>query len=330
MSGEVEAAGAAATAGLTAAAIDGANREASGTPEDHGACLNCGAPLSGNFCSQCGQPAHLHRTLGHMVEEFLHGIVHFDTRAWRTLPYLLFRPGKLTHDYIHGKRTRYISPLAIYLLAVFSMFFVFSISGGSRVGLSEAPVAQTEGAPLESATEAPAGQAEGANVSPAELIRELNRTAEESGFSISTGNKKLDEKIKHKLENPELLIYKVQNTAYKLAFLLVPISLPFVWLLFFWKRGTTLFDHTVFILYSLTFASLLFLILGMLAFYPPLSRALNGALLLTTPVHMFFHLKGAYSLGWFSALWRTVLLMVFSFLCLVVFVLLIIALGLTG
>ena len=39
-------------------------------------------------------PAHLHRTLGHMIEEFLHGILHFDTRAWRTLPLLAWKPGK--------------------------------------------------------------------------------------------------------------------------------------------------------------------------------------------------------------------------------------------
>ena len=92
----------------------------------HGACPNCGAELHGEFCSACGQPAHLHRTLGHMVEEFLHGILHFDTRAWRTLPLLVFRPGTLTREYIHGKRARYISPLAMFLLLIFTMFAVFA------------------------------------------------------------------------------------------------------------------------------------------------------------------------------------------------------------
>ena len=61
------------------------------------------------------------------------------------------------------------------------------------------------------------------------------------------------------MKNPELAVYKIQNAAYKYAFLLVPISLPFVWLLFIWRRGTTLFDHAVYILYSLSFVSLLFI-----------------------------------------------------------------------
>src|SRR5690606_5903724 len=91
--------------------------------------------ISGKFCQACGQPAHIHRTLGHMVEEFLHGIIHFDTRAWRTLPLLVFRPGTLTREYIHGKRARYISPLAMFLLVIFSMFAVFAFTGGANLGV---------------------------------------------------------------------------------------------------------------------------------------------------------------------------------------------------
>lgn len=134
MSTEVEAVGAAVTAGLAASLVDG---EKSHGEAAHGACANCGAQLSGNYCATCGQPAHVHRTLGHMVEEFLHGLLHFDTRAWCTLPMLVFRPGTLTRDYIHGKRARFISPLAIFLLAVFTMFVVFAFAGGGQAGVVE-------------------------------------------------------------------------------------------------------------------------------------------------------------------------------------------------
>ena len=92
MSGEFEAAGALATAGLAAGAIEG--RE--GGQQGEGGCANCGAPLQGAYCHACGQAAHPHRSLVHVFEEFLHGILHFDTKAWRTLPMLAFRPGTLT------------------------------------------------------------------------------------------------------------------------------------------------------------------------------------------------------------------------------------------
>ena len=52
----------------------------------------------------------------HVIGEFLHGLLHFDTKAWRTLPMVIFRPGTLTRNYVYGKRARYISPLTLFLL----------------------------------------------------------------------------------------------------------------------------------------------------------------------------------------------------------------------
>ena len=321
MSGEVEAAGAAITAGLVAGAIDG---KKSHREHVHGPCANCGAELDGDFCAACGQPAHIHRTLGHMVEEFLHGLLHFDTRAWRTMPMLVFRPGTLTRDYIHGKRARFVSPLAIFLLTVFTMFVVFAFAGGSRVGVdeqihSEAVASLAEGLPVDGVPAQTVAAAEEVNedgevttiTNNDNSYASIGEAAREGKIRIQTGWPYLDKKIQHKLENPELAVYKFQNAAYKFAFLLVPISLPFLWLLFFWKRGLTLFDHTVYILYSLSFVSLLFIAMSLMSSAPDIFGWLIPLLTLSVPVHAFFHLKGAYGLGWFSALWRTPTLLVF-------------------
>ena len=97
MSGDFEAVGALATAGLAAHVLDesGADRRVA-----HGLCANCETPLEGHYCHACGQAGHVHRTVGHIFEEFLHGLYHFDSKAWRTLPRLVFHPGKLTRDYV--------------------------------------------------------------------------------------------------------------------------------------------------------------------------------------------------------------------------------------
>ncbi|MEQ1781837.1 MAG: DUF3667 domain-containing protein [Hyphomonadaceae bacterium] len=333
MSGEIEAAGAAVTAGLVAGAIE---RGGPAGEHVHGACPNCGAELHGEFCSACGQPAHLHRTLGHMVEEFLHGILHFDTRAWRTLPLLVFRPGTLTREYIHGKRARYISPLAMFLLLIFTMFAVFAFAGGASIGVgnvsdeTHSVVVSTDApAPPEAAA---AGEAHRYDADPkkGDIFQQVKAAYEEGDIRVNTGVPFLDDKIKHKLENPELAFYKVQNAAYKFAFLLVPISLPFVWLLFFWKRGLTLFDHTVYILYSLSFVSLLFIVMSLMSGWPGVFEFMMPWLLLSIPVHAYFQMKGGYSLGWFSALWRTPVLMMFATFGLTFFLIAIILLGLTG
>ena len=334
MSGEIEAAGAVVTAGLVAGAID-----KGGPAGGHvrGACPNCGAELHGAFCSACGQPGHLHRTLGHMVEEFLHGILHFDTRAWRTLPLLVFRPGTLTREYIHGKRARYISPLAMFLLLIFTMFAVFAFAGGASVGVGKdvnvatgETVISTDAVPPPE-TSVP-GEVRRYQVDPekGDIFQQIREAYESGDLKVNTGIEFLDKKVKHKLENPELAFYKIQNAAYKFAFLLVPISLPFLWLLFFWKRGLTLFDHTVYILYSLSFVSLLFIVMSLLSAWGWGFEFFMPWLLLSIPVHAYFQMKGGYSLGWFSALWRTPVLMMFALLGLTFFLIAIILLGVTG
>jgi hypothetical protein len=69
-------------------------------------CANCGAALLGPFCHECGQAAHVHRSLSHLLHELLHHLLHFETRGWQTLPLLIVRPGLLTRRYIDGQRKR--------------------------------------------------------------------------------------------------------------------------------------------------------------------------------------------------------------------------------
>jgi len=96
-------------------------------------CANCGATLNGAYCHECGQSSHIHRSLWHMLEELLHGILHFETKSWRTFPMLAFYPGHLTRAYIDGKRTQYVSPLALFLFMIFTMFMVFSTTSSNLV-----------------------------------------------------------------------------------------------------------------------------------------------------------------------------------------------------
>ena len=65
--------------------------------------------------------------------------------------------------------------------------------------------------------------------------------------------------------NPQLAIYKLQTAAYKFSWLLIPLSLPFLWLLFPFSRRFRLYDHTVFVTYSLSFMTLLACVVALLA-----------------------------------------------------------------
>ena len=67
-------------------------------------CANCGAPLAGEYCAACGQrhEPHVH-TVGHFAAEAFESITHADSRLWRTLWYLLARPGRLTREFFAGQ-----------------------------------------------------------------------------------------------------------------------------------------------------------------------------------------------------------------------------------
>ena len=78
----------------------------------------------------------------------------------------------------------------------------------------------------------------------------------------------LNERVAATLRNPDLALYQIQDAASKFSFLLAPMSLPFIALLFLWKRGVTLYDHMAYALYALAFAALLFSVVVLLGKIP--------------------------------------------------------------
>jgi hypothetical protein len=332
----------------------------------HAACANCGTILAGPFCVQCGQAAHIHRSLLHLVEEVLHGVLHFDAKGWKTLPLLVLAPGRLTRDYIDGQRTKYVSPLALFLFLLFMSFFVASFVGKAPIDnlltpyapeqrqaladdykerIAKARTAEThaqsrlangsdpaiwqkaadaaraaikkneqELASLLAPTVSAPASAAAPPAKESNAVRVANQL-QKNGW-VHSDVPQIDAATKLALKNPDLAAYKIKNTAYKFSFLIVPISLPFLWLMFLNKPGSAMFDHAVFVLYSLCFMSLLFIAMVLL------ERIGWDALIpwmvaLVPPVHIWAQLRGTYRIGHFAALWRTlVLLLVASFVML--------------
>ncbi len=150
-------------------------------------------------------------------------------------------------------------------------------------------------------------------------------------FSINGKNNSgvgwLDEALDHASENPRLLLYKVQSNAYKYSWALIPLSVPFLWLIFAWRRQYKMFDHAVFVTYSISFMMLLFTISACLLQFDSVAALGGLAIFLIPPVHMYKQIKYAYQTGRFGAAVRTLCLIFVAFTVLGIFASIILALG---
>ncbi len=358
MQGGFEAAGDLATGGLIGRALEPEAGEAvAHGPHAHGRCLNCQTALVGDYCHECGQAAHVHKTLWSIVHDVLHGVFHFEGKIYRTIPMLFYKPGSLTRRYIAGERVRFVSPLALFLFSVFLMVATFETIGApfgtpgkddsftklsapeiqAQIDKNQALDAKLSPqlAALEkeqAAIKAKGGDTEAIEDRVDKLRDELESVREDlkgartakslmdgkSGytdefgkpnFDVHTGSATLDERIKKAAKSPELFFYKMQSSAYKFSWALVPISLPFIWLLFFWHRSVGPYDHAIFAIYSLSAMTLGAVALSVLRVIGVPAGVIGTIFVFGPPLHMYKQLRGAYGIGRFGAAWRTFVLL---------------------
>lgn len=353
---DAEAIGDAMTGGVLARAVEPGAGEGHGGAAD--ACLNCGTRLQGDYCHACGQSGHVHRSLGAFGHDIAHGVLHFEGKIWRTLPKLFLKPGELTRRYIHGERARFVSPFALFLFAVFLMFATFSAIGGPfdtsgngevfKIEPGTKKARETSIAEL-AQLNAQRAQAVARRADTAEIdtriadlredIGELNVVAGEDvtkdgGELGATKDAKqlqwFETAYKKAKANPKLLLYKLQNNGYKFSWALIPLSVPFVWLLFAWKRQYKMYDHAVFVTYSIAFVTLLAIAASVFRALGAAEGIATALLVFIPPVHMYRQLRGAYVLGRFGALWRTLFLVTFAVIAATLYFLMLLTMGVLG
>ncbi len=88
-------------------------------------CLNCGQLVEERFCAHCGQEnTESRQPFYFLFTHFFEDFTHYDGQFWKTIRYLLFSPGKLTNEYLAGKRQQYVAPVKLYIFISFVAFFV--------------------------------------------------------------------------------------------------------------------------------------------------------------------------------------------------------------
>jgi hypothetical protein len=345
---EFEAIGDAVTGGVLGRAVEPKAGETADGHTHEKNCLNCGCELIGDFCHCCGQRARVHRTLSAFFHDFLHGVLHFEGKIWRTLPMLAWRPGELTRRYIDGQRARFISPIALFLFTVFLMFAVMGLTGAldetARSASAQEDIAGEVADARESVRQLEAERAAVANAggSTAKIDSKLSeartelRVIETAG-SVQTGAVGMNtfatsedvpgwlrRAVGKASANPELLFYKLKTNAYKFSWALIPISVPFVWLLFPFSRRFRMYDHTVFVTFSLCFMMLLLVVGSTVELVAPVIASFFWFI---PPIHLYRQLRGTYAVSRLGAIWRTIALVLFAWIAIGLFASLLVAIG---
>ena len=175
------------------------------------ACANCGRSFSGRFCPDCGQDLEdVRRPFAEIARDFLGDFFAFDARLWRTLVPLFTQPGRLTVDYVEGRRARYVPPLRLYVFAAFVYFTIVAIGGGGPFGgfavETEDGITVGIGGPRDRPGEEPDGA----------WTRDTAQTAPDQGRG-------LEERAQRAAQDPEAYGRAVQGSLSYAHFLLLPV-----------------------------------------------------------------------------------------------------------
>lgn len=158
--------------------------------EEPSHCLNCGEPLQGPYCHACGQPVKgMVRHLRSIVHDFLDTVLEYDSRIWRTLAPLYFRPGHITLEYLAGRRMRFVSPFRLFFVLTVVAFLVLQVVVDPESG----PFADTVAA-IQQAESVPAVEAlrEQALAELAQASEELARQPETAAAAAALEQARAD------------------------------------------------------------------------------------------------------------------------------------------
>lgn len=256
-------------------------------------CANCGAAVAGHYCAACGQETRLHMpSAAEFAHEFIGHYVALEGKLWKTLVLLLCRPGRLTAEYLAGRRARYVQPLRLYLTFSVLFFALFQHAGFNVVNFD----APDNAGPGQHAARAPAvvtlAPGPAALAKPADestlgrFVAYLNPHWEAKGDAFDA----LSPEAKGKLAAKSFFSYG----PYAL-FLLMPVFALYLKLLYL-GSGRRYGEHLLFALHSNAFAYVTFalvvlapfgivkfaLVLWLLAYLPLAMRRVYGGAIWAT------------------------------------------------
>jgi hypothetical protein len=300
-------------------------------------CLNCGHHVEEIYCPHCGQKNVVtHVSAFHAIGELIGDYFHADNKFLKSIPALLFQPGKMTNEFNAGKRAKYIHPFRLYIfisIVYFSISFLVNdstivardgdsaisrgdirIGDGGFISIQRNDTTMARDTSIELLTE------RAANLPASiKLYRDSVKKLPEAlrpDFRNDVINRV---SIKYKNEGNEgnlidASFEKFKHTLPKLLFFLIPLAALLLKLIYI-RRKRFYIDHLV---HTLNFHSFIFLIMTI---YTLLHLFLPGGILFTilffaSLAYFLISMKRVYGQSWTKTFFKSTLFGVCYALCL--------------
>ncbi|MFC4722101.1 DUF3667 domain-containing protein [Geojedonia litorea] len=102
-------------------------------------CLNCQHVVAHRYCPNCGQEnIEISKSFHRLFINFFEDLTHYDSKFWRTIIYLFFKPAALTKEYLSGKRLSFLAPIRLYIFISFITFFLISLLPNKTIEVESA------------------------------------------------------------------------------------------------------------------------------------------------------------------------------------------------
>jgi Protein of unknown function (DUF3667) len=255
-------------------------------------CKNCGAALQSRYCAECGQRADVHvPSTTEIAHEALEGITHSDSRLWRTLQTLWFRPGELTLEFVRGRRVAYLPPFRLYLVLSLLCFLAISLVE---------PQADL-------------------NFVTASDVAEGGTKRDTADCEMHSSIKSWEPALRHaclviKQDRGQSLLRLAIASMPKAMFIFLPI-IAFLHMLLYWRPWHRYAVHLLFFVHVHAFAFSVLLILVLLSVAANAWRAVEHAntflmpvLLTALPVYGLLAMRRVFQRRWLNTLFKAVLL----------------------
>ncbi len=276
-------------------------------------CLNCETRFSDNYCPRCGQSADTERYhLKNIWQNIAGGFFNIDRGFGKTLIHLLYRPGYMIGDFIHGKRAYYFRPFQmLFVLAAIYIMIAYLVSPEALMQ-EDKDVPEKENSEMVVLGDMPVG-------------------AEETETIVRNIKTNIDNYIQeHKFISnvSKLLKYITQGNKALNIIVMLPIEALALMLVFRRKKKAAYRYNYVEYVFMQTFVECQMLLISILTlpFYGIFSAHPMYELYLTIPF-LWLDYKQIFRLGWLNALWRTLLMLLCTFLILIAVAILLALLG---